>query len=89
MQTIMNFYSQDDDVNEPFFATGKDIRDGLVLHIKKVGLMKYKDYYMAVKHGTITTIPAGIELEHFLQMVKDVYMKRAAVLDKKPFKKAA
>jgi len=89
MQTIMNFYTQPDDVNEPFFATGKDIKDGLNEYIKKSGLVGFKDYYMSVKLGKNTNIPAGIEIEHFLQMIKDVYESRAKGLEKRQLKRAA
>jgi len=89
MQTVMNFSAQPVDVKEPFFATGKDIKDGLNEYIKKSGLVGYKDYYMSVKLGTNTSIPAGIEKDHYLQMVKDVYVSRAKSLEKGELKKAA
>jgi hypothetical protein len=89
MQTIMNFSAHTDDVNEPFFATGKDIKEGLKEYIKKCGLFGYKDYYMNVKFGKNTNIPAGIEKEHYLQMVKDIYENRAKALEKATLKKAA
>ena len=85
----MNFTAQPVDVNEPFFATGKDIREGLNEHIKKTGLVGFKDYYMSIKLGKNPNIPAGIEKEHFLQMVKDVYVSRAKGLENRALKKAA
>lgn len=89
MQTIMNFSAHQDDVNEPFFATGKDIKEGLNEYIKKTGLVAFKDYYMSIKLGKNTNIPAGIEKEHFLEMVKDVYVTRAKGLENRTLKRAA
>jgi hypothetical protein len=89
MQTILNFSANTADSKEPFFATGKDIKEGLQEYIKKSGLVGYKDYYMAVKLGKNTNIPAGIEIQHYLQMVKDVYVSRAKSLEKITLKRAA
>lgn len=90
MQTIMNFIAQlDGNDDEPFFATGNDIKKGLQEYIKKSGLVGFKDYYMSIKLGKNTNIPAGIEKNHFLQMVKDVYVSRVKALEKGELKKAA
>jgi hypothetical protein len=60
----MNFIAQPND-DEPFFATGKDIKYGLQEFIKKSGLTGFKDYYMSVKEGKNTHIPAGVEKRAF------------------------
>ena len=89
MQTILNFSAHPSDADEPFFATGKDIKDGLNEYIKKSGLVGFKDYYMAIKLGKNTNIPAGIEKEHYLQIVKEVYQDRVKGLEKRQLNKAA
>lgn len=89
MQTTMSFTSNAADVSAPFFATGKDIKEGLTEFIKKAGLLVYKDYFMAIKLGKNTNIPAEIEKEHFLSMVRDVYVSRVKSLEKATLKKAA
>lgn len=89
MQTTMMFDGNADDVSGPFFATGKDIKDGLTEYIKKVGFLIYKDYFMGIKLGKNTNIPAGIEKEHFLEIIRNVYVKRVKELEKGDLKKAA
>jgi hypothetical protein len=89
MQIEFNFYSAAPEDTEPFFASGKDVREGLEQYIKKCGLVKYKDYYMDLKLGKNNNIPANIEKQHFLEMAKDVYQKYTASLEKKAIKKAA
>ena len=89
MQTTINFNTNPDDIKEPFFATGKDIKEGLNEYIKTTGLVKFKDYYMSIKLGKNPNIPGGIEKEHFLEMVKDVYVTRAKGLAVRELKKAA